>query len=704
MGKRRDIGWGTGQLGKLLDTIDATAARTKLDGCTHVALAEDLASLAADLDAELQPALSFIAETASDSCKREIVELASTRLAVAQLCDRLIAAIDNNEMFDFTEIDATLEKLLFPPDHDMEPSGNCDVADPNAAAPTGSLDDSGYESAECDDPDLLREFLHDAKEHLDSAELLLLSLESDTANSEAINGLFRAVHSVKGSSGIVDLDTLGEVSHLAESVLSKVRDGNLELQNGVFEIILLGVDFLKQQVDSLHDCFNTKQPLRSPLPPNKLTSCLASAVRSGAVPENEIAEVRQALRAVDSQQLEEKASQSTSRTSGTMRVDGNRLEQLINLIGELVITECGVRQELEDLKNLRSSSLATRLSKVVREVQELSLSLKMVPIGDALHKMNRMVRDLSNKLQKPCRLLIEGGDTEVDKTLLECITDPLVHLIRNAIDHGIEDDSDERIEAGKAEIATILVSAEHRGGSILITIEDDGRGLDRGKILNSAMKKHIVAEGAVLTPKEIDHLIFEPGFSTADAVSHVSGRGVGMDVVRQNIESMRGNIDVDSEPGSGTQVRIELPLTLSIIDGTVVRVGERKFIIPTLSVIEQVQASSLESTTTSNGTMLHLRGSFMPWHRLGDLVGTEHHDDGKATDVCMIVESGQRQNALIVNEVVGQQPIVIKPLGAIMDAFDLFAGGALLTGGDVAFVLDLNHLFKPLTVGEQKEW
>jgi two-component system chemotaxis sensor kinase CheA len=274
--------------------------------------------------------------------------------------------------------------------------------------------------------------------------------------------------------------------------------------------------------------------------------------------------------------------------------------------------------------------------------------------------------------------------------LLECIADPLVHFIRNSLDHGIEATVEERIAAGKPAIASIRLKAEHRAGSIHLHVSDDGRGLNRERILARAVERGLVAPSATLSEAEIENLIFAPGFSTAVEVTEISGRGVGMDVVRKNVEAMRGSISLSSRPGLGTDISLELPLTLSIIDGTVVRTGERYFVIPTLSVVEQVQYASLEFSGSEDCKLVRFRSRFLAIRRLGDVLGTPHASALKHGQVVMIVESGGRQHALIVDEVLGQQPVVIKPLGGILSGVAYFAGGALLSDGQVGFVLDLN--------------
>ncbi|MEM9588969.1 MAG: ATP-binding protein, partial [Planctomycetota bacterium] len=649
-----------------------------------------LQSLASDFESHHRSALALITETAADGCRSDVLERDQSRVAVLDLCVRLGWAIDTRKPFDFSDADPSLMELLFPSE---EPTPASEVQETEQATtetvvpssdavlerlPTieavNKVEDNGFEICGCSDKDLLAAFFHEAIEHLETAELLLLDLEANPQDTEAINGLFRSVHSVKGAGGVLELESLGRLAHLAESALMRVRSGEIRLQGQAFELVLAAIDWLQRQVVTLSESFRRDSELRSPKAPEELLVLLEQVSEDGKCDRSRANALLSSISSRGGDAIESPPPNATVQRGGSgsesMRVDSDRLEHLIDLIGELVITESSVQHELNQRETLTSATLSTRLRKVVRDVQQLSLTLKMVPIGMALQKMNRLVRDLSTRLGKPCRLEIEGGDTEVDKTLLDCVTDPLIHLVRNSIDHGIETDTEARLDAGKPEVATIRIRAEHRVGNLLIHLSDDGRGLNRAKILERAITRGLVHEGASLTDHEIDQLIFEPGFSTSDVISDLSGRGVGMDVVRRRIEDMRGTITVDTEPGRGTSICLELPLTLSIIDGTVVRVGTRSFIIPTLSVVEQVQADSLEFSSGETGSFIRFRDRFIAASRLGEVLSTPHATETKNGPVCMIVEASRRQIALIGYEVVGQKAILINPRGGVLEAFD----------------------------------
>ncbi len=689
------------------DALNYVTRIAQEDSCTLDQLDEALRRLASELEQNRLSAFAFISETAADSCSAKLVETVSGRFAVIELCQRILTAFESSQNFDFSNADTALQKLLFPEKSPALRKSQSLAASVGVSALAASLhaspcDDESQNLADqiehcvCNDEQFIREFLNDSTEHLQSAEQIVLNMESKTPDDESINGLFRAIHSLKGSAGVLDLKSLSTISHLCEGVLVQVREGQIQLCHNTFEVILFAVDAISAQIKSFAACHAAKQPLVCPLPHSVLITCLEQLNRTGECSDENFKELKNCQR-VDKEVQAPKSRKKSASQSDSLRVDGKRLEQLIDLIGELVITDAMVQRELRSRNSLTATSVSSRLRKVVREVQQLSLTLKMVPIGTVLQKMRRMVRDLSAQLNKQVDIQIVGADTEVDKTLLECIADPLVHLIRNSIDHGIESTIEERLAAGKPAVATIWLKAEHRAGCVHLQIIDDGLGLNRPKILERAIKLSLVDPKSKLTDAEIDELIFRPGFSTASEVTEISGRGVGMDVVRQNIEAMRGLVSIASEWGQGTSVTLELPLTLSIIDGTVVRISDRCFIIPTLSVVQQVQYASLEFSGNVECQLMRFRSQYLTVKPLGQVIGAPHAESLKHGQVVIVVESGGKQHGLIVDEVLGQQPVVIKPLGGVLAGASFFAGGALLSDGNIGFVLDLNAVCSNLS-------
>lgn len=709
------------------------------DECSADALSTELARMSIDMEAGRFSALALIADTASSGCRNSKMPWADIQAATLELCDRLLEAAKTDEPFSFQDAPPTLLSLLFPEPETTEPEvesaaeqGTEQGAEPQSqskielqqsknqldleskqstvSCSAGSLNQSATSQPEtaltnspltqtvcaCNDVVLLQQFLDEAIEHVQSAQARLLQLEQNPGNTEDLDELFRSVHSIKGAAGVCEVNKLIEVAHIAESVLVRVREGQLRLMGPVFTVVLQAVDFLAKQLSALDSAYKNQRELLYPVAPEVLIQCLTLIDREGTCGSQQLQELRRLLSESENGP-ESTVDDSLRSNNDSLRVDGKKLGLLVDLIGELVITEGFVQRELTERPSKTALSVSSKLRKVVREVQQLSLALKMVPVGSLLQKMNRLVRDLSEKLNKPARVIIHGADTEVDKTLLELLADPLVHLIRNSLDHGIESNAQDRIDAGKPEVATIEITAEHRSGCIHITISDDGRGLDRKRIRERAIEKGLIAKSVQLSDHEVDNLIFLPGFSTAETVSEISGRGVGMDVVRKNVESLRGDIQLRSDPGHGTKIRLELPLTLSIIDGTVAKVGDRSFILPTVSVIEQIQIENISVSKTSTGELVHFRNHVIPFRPLGQIVGAEHQVDALRGQVCMVVEAFGERHGLLVDQILGQQSIVIKPLGGILKSFELFAGCTLLSSGEIAFVLDLNAVCRRIS-------
>jgi two-component system chemotaxis sensor kinase CheA len=371
-----------------------------------------------------------------------------------------------------------------------------------------------------------------------------------------------------------------------------------------------------------------------------------------------------------------------------IRVDADKLDGLINLVGELIIAGAGTniiarRAGMADL----IESTAT-LSRLVEEVRDSALALRMVPIGATFNRFTRVVRDLSKELGKDIDLVISGADTELDKTVVEKIADPLTHLVRNSMDHGIEA-ADLRIARGKPAKGTLKLNAYHDAGSIVIEVSDDGGGLNKAKILAKAVERGLVAEGAVLTDKEIYNLIFEPGFSTADTVSNLSGRGVGMDVVRRNIQALRGSIDLDSREGQGSTTRIRLPLTLAIIDGFMVGVGNGAYVIPLDMVVECVELKAW-AEQDRDGQYLNLRGEVLPYRRLRDYF--DRDGDLVPRENVVVVRYGERKAGLVVDKLMGEFQTVIKPLGKLFKGEKSLGGFTILGSGEVALIVDVPGL------------
>lgn len=389
----------------------------------------------------------------------------------------------------------------------------------------------------------------------------------------------------------------------------------------------------------------------------------------------------------------------------SIRVDTVKIDRLINLVGELVITQSmlsdlGSRFEMNQLPVLLER--VAQLERNTREIQERVMGIRMVPIGNAFSRFPRLVRDLSGKSGKKIQLILSGEETELDKTVIESIGDPLTHLVRNSADHGLEP-PDERLAAGKAEQGIIRLNAFHEGGSICITVEDDGRGLNRDKIVAKGLKQGLIAESDKLSDEQIWMLIFKPGFSTADKITDVSGRGVGMDVVKRNLEGLGGTVSIKTVTGKGTTFTLKLPLTLAIIEGMTVRVGRDTYIVPLLSILESIQPKrEMLKTLIGKGELVNVRGTYLPLMRLYEVFQLEPEISDPTKAILLILETEGERVAVMVDEILGQQQVVIKSMEQNFRKIEGVAGATILGDGTVGFILDVRGLLNIAREGTAK--
>ncbi len=383
------------------------------------------------------------------------------------------------------------------------------------------------------------------------------------------------------------------------------------------------------------------------------------------------------------------ARETRAQANQYIRVQADKLDALINLVGELVIASAAAGLCAQRNGDTATQEAVAVVSGLVEEIRDGSLELRMVPIGETFQRFQRVVRDVSQELGKDIRLEISGADTELDKTVVEKIADPLMHLVRNAMDHGIES-AERRARLGKPAEGTVRLNAYHEAGSIVIEVSDDGGGLNREKILAKALERGVVQSSEGLTEADVYQLIFEPGFSTAEAVTNLSGRGVGMDVVRRNIEALRGSVEVESTQGRGTTLRIRLPLTLAIIDGFLIGVGDASYVVPLKSVVECVELTAEQREETCQRRFINLRGEVLPFVRLRDYFDL----DGQAgrRENLVVVNYGGHKAGLIVDALLGEYQTVIKPLGRLFANLSGISGSTILGSGDVALILDVPAL------------
>lgn len=541
---------------------------------------------------------------------------------------------------------------------------------------------------------LLTEFVTESSEYIEAAEGALLLLENEPDNVEAINTVFRAFHTVKGTAAFLGFSRLGELAHFAESLLSRMRDREIRCVGGYANLALRSSDQIKEMVLAVGEALNGK-PLTLPKNYEELISILKNPEAAGVSVDEKIVPIKEIEALQEELSVLKTNTVSNEKTvDSTVRVRTDRLDSLIDIVGELVIAQSMLAQD-STANQAGQHELIRKIShagKIVRELQTLTMTMRMIPLKNTFQKMARVVRDVAQKCGKQVEFVTEGEDTEIDRNMVDIVADPLIHMVRNAVDHGIEM-PDLREENGKSRTGKVRLAAYHAGGDVVVELRDDGAGLDAEKLLKKAIDKGLIESDKNLSESEIYNLIFAPGFSTAEQVTDVSGRGVGMDVVRRNIEAMRGRIEISSEKGKGSLFTIRLPLTLAITDGMLVRVGNERYIIPTVHIHLSFRpnASSI-STIAGKGEMVHLRGELMPIIRLHSLFEVKDGVENPTEGSLVIVADGRRRCAILVDELLGQQQAVAKTLGRGVGKIQGVSGGAILGDGRVGLILDTAEL------------
>ncbi|MFK7960166.1 MAG: chemotaxis protein CheA [Phycisphaerales bacterium] len=627
----------------------------------------------------------------------------------------------------------------------MEASGAADETPPgnHAPVPHASFDDPAPVTYPDDlgMDENLGDFIGEAREHLTAAEDAVLILEQTPEEAEPLGTVFRAFHTVKGVAGFMNLVPIVELAHEAETLLDHARNGRITLDSDRLDCVLRACDMLESLVATLEGesaptcgslnklVFELRQHLQDPpasqgsaaeaavtgdapnlarnaaAEPNRHPDSNANANISTGTPAtprpaadgSTIVEPSAAPAKLSATGQADENKARRARIESTVKVSTSRLDNLVTMVGELVIAQQMILQDpsIQSLDGQRVQRNLSQVSKIVRDLQGVSMALSMVPVKSTFQKMARLVRDTAVKGGKKIAFVMEGEDTELDRNVVEAIGDPLVHMIRNACDHGIES-PDVRVAAGKSDTGSLCLSAFHQGGSIVIEIRDDGGGLNRERILKKAIERGLLpgdTDPSDLSDSEIDNLIFQPGFSTAEKITDISGRGVGMDVVRKNIEALRGKVEITSRPGEGSTFSMRLPLTMAIIDGMVVSVGDERFVLPTLAIEQSFRptAKDLESTM-GRGEMARVRGKLLPIHRLASIFDLTATTTDLTEGLLLVIESTDGRFCLSVDEIIGQQQVVIKSLGEGLPAIQGVAGGAILGDGRVALILDVMGL------------
>jgi two-component system chemotaxis sensor kinase CheA len=597
-------------------------------------------------------------------------------------------------------------------------------------------DEASFVLGPDDDLELLNEFCNEGRDLLQQVEQGVLVLEENPKHKDTLNQVFRAFHTFKGGAGFLGIDPIKHLAHQLESVLDAARRDQLSISRDVIEVILAGGDALQQYVNAIdlqlkgqgrgqvivvptsalmaraQACLEGK-----PLAPVSVLVPVVPTAAEVVVPDlvplaplvSEISPPLQpeAFAPLDDGTLASSPRPPISETDAPrpaapkvveraeslaqfVKLDTRKLDALVDLVGELVIAQSMVVQHpgVQAHKDRDLERHLRQLSRITTDLQHNAMSMRMVPVRSVMQKMTRLVRDLATAQNKQVQLHLSGEDTELDRNIVEELADPLLHMMRNAVDHGIESPA-ERQAQGKSAQGNIHLQAAHQGGGILISIRDDGKGLDSAKILSKARQRGLIPADSVPSEKDIYSLIFLPGFSTADSVTEISGRGVGMDVVRGGINKLRGRVDIDSVSGQGTTFNIFLPLTLAIIDGMLVGVGPERFIVPTLAIRESLRPQpGMVSTVQGKGEVISVRGKLIPLVRLSDKLGLPCVARDPCDGIVVVVDSGARHRALLVDSLIGKQEVVIKSLGDTFKHQKGMSGAAIMGDGRVALIID----------------
>lgn len=598
------------------------------------------------------------------------------------------------------------------------------------------------------DPEILADFVLESGEHLVAIEEQILLLEKDPSLIDTVHAVFRAFHTIKGIAGFIGLCGVQSVAHEVETLLDHARNLRLTITPEFVDLVLDSSEYLKNEVELVRAKLNG-----APLPtlrdntallqtlstatanvaagrafsscedtppahanndvpePTEVASVLPPAPSPSLVdrpvPTVEFASPGNSVRAVTPPIREGapavRQAVRAEVVSSSIRVETSKLDRLMDMVGEMVIAQ-SILSHVPLLAAQGDANLAGKMSQLARitgEVQRCAMSMRMMPIGPLFQKNAKLVRDLSRRSGKKVSLELAGESTELDKTIAEELADPLLHMIRNALDHGIEL-PEERVASGKPPVASLRIAAEHQSGQIVISIADDGRGLDPQRILNKAVQNGLVEQGAQLTQEETFQLIFAPGFSTAEKITDISGRGVGMDVVRKHVETLRGRIEIKSELGKGTTFFIRLPLTLAIIDGLEIVVGAHHYIVPVFSVREVLRPTpDMLFTVQGRDEMILMRGKLLPVVRLHKRFEIGPRTEDICQGLLVVCEFSGTLFCLFVDDLLGRQEVVIKNLDEAFKNIKGISGSAILADGHIGLILDVAGIFHSAQAGKE---
>ena len=619
---------------------------------------------------------------------------------------------DQTEIERMTETENTEEhESCSQPDDKKEIKGDIQPCDQNLSQ---------------EDREILSDFVMESLESLETVEVSLMDLEQDPGDLNSINAIFRSFHTIKGVSAFLNLHRINMLAHRAENLLDKARSGEIGIEATVIDIILESVDALKKLIVGVQKGLDNGVSLdigldigplvnridkiqveadrigdkpigeiliqKGELTPEKLDKGLE---RQKQEPEKKLGQILVEDKSVESKALVGALRDQKKTGKGhidlQVKVDTKKLDNLVDLTGELVIAQSMLRQNRAILAAQDQKLMHTlgQLNQITSGLQTTAMAMRMVPIKSTFQKMVRLVRDLSKNSGKQVTLEMSGEDTEIDRNVVDELYEPMVHMIRNSVDHGIGT-PEERTTAGKNKSGKIHLIAYHQAGNIVVEISDDGRGLDKERIIEKAKANHLITDESKLSESEMYNMIFQPGFSTAKQVTDVSGRGVGMDVVKKAIEKLRGKVEINSRPGRGSTFIIRLPLTLAIMEGMLVRVGEERYIIPALSILESLRPTKAQySTVARKGEMILSRGTLIPLIRLNQIFNITSDAFKPWEGLVVVVEYEGRRMCLFLDELLGKEEVVIKSLGDTLKDTKGIAGGAIMGDGRVGLILDM---------------
>ncbi|MBU1086732.1 MAG: Hpt domain-containing protein [Candidatus Omnitrophica bacterium] len=655
-----------------------------------------------------------------------------------ELLKALADSVDTGLGYDVSAIVQKTADFLVQPDADsfLDPRANSGSQEtPNSdikmeftpRIPQPDLSDGG---------ELIAEFISESQEHLYSAEEALMILENQGDNDEAINKIFRAFHSIKGIALFLGLEDIKTLTHETETLIELARKVSIKTNPELCEAFFLSIDSLRKLLQLLQEQAKNNGVLKSEyynifavlsriksVADDLKNNCLKKTqekkigeilLENDTITESElkdslekqresgdtkkIGEILVETKAVTQTQLSRalEEQQTKSIVDETVKISVRKLDDIINNIGELVIVSGQVCQSLNVLnlnsKDIKLAKNTNDLDKIIRNIQNISMTLRFIPVRPLFHKMQRLIRDLSAKTEKQMHVVITGEETEIDRNIIELISDPLTHMVRNSFDHGIEE-KEVRVSRGKPAFGRIELIAYHKSGNLIIEVKDDGQGLNKEKILQKARMLGLLKETDALDDKNIYNMIFHPGFSTAEKVTDISGRGVGMDVAKRNIDKLRGKIEINSKPGEGTIFIIKLPLTLGIIDATVVSIGRDNYIIPLFSVVEFVQPRFKNITSISEKKeVIKIHGELFPVIHLDNCSNISYKKLKLEEQIGCLVDSDYGRACILIDAIVGQQQVVIKRLEGNLGYLKGISGATILSDGKVGLILDIDGI------------